>query len=215
MRIKKKYVTGVTDTIMEQIVADFFADKPTKHLAKGEVLIFADGTVPDVFYLKSGMVGQYAINEAGGKVMLTVFKAGSFFPMSAALNAVPNQYFFEALEACDVHSATPEQATTFLQEHPDVALDLLKRVYRGTDGLLAKLAELMGGNAYHRLKNELTILAKRFGHEQPDGRIRIRITEQELAELTGLARETVSKTLSKLSKDGFVETGHGALNVIL
>lgn len=133
---------------MQQVVAKFFATKPQEQFAKGDILISADNTVPDVLYIESGSVQQYTNKDDGGKVVLMPFKAGAFFPMSAALNSVPNsKYYFEALEPCVVRRATPAQAVEFLQAHPDVTLDLLQRVYRGTDGLLAKLADLMGAKA--------------------------------------------------------------------
>lgn len=200
---------------MQHKIRDFFAQVPTQHFTKGELLIFADGAIPDVFFLEIGSVTQYAISENGSKTILTIFKPGSFFPMSAALNHTPNQYFFEAQEACTIRRLPAAHAVAFLESHPDITLDLLKRVYKGTDGLLAKLADLMGNDAYHRVKTELTILSRRFGSPQEDGSFMVKVTEQELAQMTGLARETISKTLTKLSKEGFVRLERGQLSVHL
>lgn len=186
-------------------VKAFFTNYPIRAVDKGQVLIFADDTVPPVYYLLEGQVAQYAIAENGNKVVVNIFKPGAFFPMSAALNKVPNTlHFFEATQNSVVYEAPASDAVAFLEGHPDVTLDLLKRVYRGTDGLLRKLTELMSGTAQERLLAELSIVKQRFGSPQKNGDTQLAITESRLAEQTGLARETVSKELGKLEKRGVV-----------
>ncbi len=178
------------------------------------MVIFADDTIPDVFYIEKGTVAQRTISDNGTTITLNIFKPGAFFPMSAALNQQPNSYFFEAQEACEVHKTPAQDAVTFLESNPDVMLDLLKRVYRGTDGLLARLTELMAGNAEDRIMTELRIAALRFGSLQPSGNIIIKITEHQLAEQTGLARETVSKAISRLNAAKRISTVRGKITLL-
>lgn len=199
---------------IKQVITNFFTRYPRKTYDKGEVVIFADNTVPPVFFVEEGVVMQCTISDSGNKLTLNMYKPGTFFPMSAALNETPNTYFFEAVEHCVVRQAPSKDAAAFLEDNPAVALDLLKRVYRGTDGLLARLAELMAGDAAGRIYNELVIASRRFGTPQENGDVTVRITENQLAQQTGLARETVSKELSKFKKAGQVtlERGHITLH---
>jgi len=197
---------------VQSTIKNFFTKCPALTVAKGEMLIFADDTVPPVYYLQSGQVAQYAIAENGNKVVVNIFKPGAFFPMSAALNETPNTtHFFEASDDSVVHKVPAQDAVSFLKNNPDVTLDLLKRVYRGTDGLLRKLAELMSGTAQERLLAELSIAEQRFGIQQADGTARINVTERQLAQQTGLARETVSKELGKLEKQGILTLKRGVI----
>jgi CRP-like cAMP-binding protein len=189
----------------------FFEPYPVKTYQPGELVVFADKTVPPVSYLLEGRVGQYDISENGTKVMLTIFKPGAFFPMSCAVNNTPNKYFFEALETVKVRQAPAEEAADFVRHEPDVLFNLLQRLYRGTDGLLGRMSLLMSGSAEDRLLFELMMSAERFGERQPDGSSLIKITEQQLASQTGLARETVSRELQKLIEKGIVENSRGAI----
>jgi CRP-like cAMP-binding protein len=50
----------------------------------------------------------------------------------------------------------------------------------------------------------LRIAAARFGTPQPDGRSLVALTETQLAQQTGLARETVSRELKVLKQAGIV-----------
>jgi CRP-like cAMP-binding protein len=56
-----------------------------------------------------------------------------------------------------------------------------------------------------RLRSRLTDLAQRFGAPVPGGvRIGIRLSQEELAELTGSARESVNRALRSMQRDGQV-----------
>ena len=91
--------------------------------------------------------------------------------------------------------------------------DLLQRTYIGTDGVLERLLEMMQGDAESRVLREIDIVKKRFGFELLDEgahQLLKKIPEMELAERTGLARETVSRAIKKLKASGKlrVQKGH-------
>ena len=191
-------------------VKDFFAQYPLKKFGKGELIVFGDNNVPPVTYLVSGKVSQYDISEEGHKLVLTIYKPGAFFPMAHAVNNTPNRYFFEALEPVEVRQAPAADAAAFVREHPDVLFDLLQRLYRGMDGLLGRLAQLMAGTAQGLLLHELSIMQQRFGERRDNGTF-VKATAAELAAQTGLARETVSRELQKCTAKGMLEVVKGGI----
>lgn len=82
--------------------------------------------------------------------------------------------------------------------------DLLSRVYRGTDGLLGRMAHLMASSAKRRLMYELLVSARRFGTQAADGSCTVPANEKELGARAGLTRETVSREMAKLKKENLV-----------
>lgn len=192
-------------------VPHFFTAFPLREFHKRELLIRPGEPLPGVFYLVEGRVSEYDVTPTGSEVVVNVFKPGAFFPMSAALNNTPNDYFFEASTKVKVHVAPPGSAAQFLQDNPDVTLDLLKRVYRGVDGVLRRMAHLMGGDAKSRLLFELLNAAHRFGEPQPDGSIYLGLREGDLARHSGLARETVNRNIQELKTAGLLEVGQGVI----
>lgn len=181
-------------------VDNFFKPYKKQHYDKGYILIYAGHEPPGVFQLLSGQVREYDITEQGDEVVVNVFKPPAFFPMSWAINNTANQYFFEAASPIAVRRAPADESVEFLKTNPDVMFNLLSRLYSGTDGLLRRMAHLMGGNAESRLIFELVIQCQRFGKLQPDGSYFIKLSESELAKRAGLSRETVSRQLTKVSK---------------
>lgn len=189
---------------MNKIITDkltsFFENFPVIKYKKGEAIIWPHESPKGVIFLLEGNVGQYAITDDGQKIILNIFKPGAFFPMSHVINESKNKYFFEALSDIKCRIAPPGTVLDFLRDNPDVMLDLLSRVYRGTDGLLKRIAELTAGSAKSRLGLELIISCLRFGHQNDNGSYTLRVKTTELADRTGMARETISRELRELER---------------
>lgn len=194
-------------------VDDFFKNYPAKNIEKNQILIHAGDTPSHIIYLESGRIQQYDISSKGEVVVVNIFTKGAFFPMSMAINQTKNQYFFETLTDVTVRKAPNEEVVAFVRENKQVAFDLLSRVYRGLDGLIRRMAHLMGGSAKSRLLFELLIECKRFGQEKSDGSITVRVSETELASRTGMTRETVSRQIHDLKREGLVSVSRGTLTV--
>lgn len=181
---------------------DFFNQFKLQKYKKGELLIRADEDPLGIFYLKEGLVREYVITEKGEELVINVFKANSFFPMSWAINGTKNDYFFEAMNPVEAWRAPREDVITFIKNNPDILYDLVSRVFKGVDGVLARMIYLMSANARTRLIAELIIYAKRFAKKE--NRIELMISEREVATFTGMTRETVSREMRKLKEEGFI-----------
>jgi len=186
----------------------FSSYKPTTFTKGAQLLHARSALPPPITYLVEGLVVEYAISESGTKTIINTYKPGSFFPSSAAVNHTPNRYHFEAGAQSVVRQAPADSVREFLLANPDVTYELLQRLYRGLDGLTGRLEMLLGANASSRLLYELTVQAERFGISSDNG-IVVTITESELAEHTGLARETVSRELKKLKDNKILSVSRG------
>ena len=131
------------DKSVKNIVDNFFRQFKFYRYKKGEILIRVDDDPSGIFYLKSGIVKEYAISKKGEELVVNLFKESAFFPMSFAINKTPNRYFFEAVTPLDVYKAPKEKVVAFIKENPQVLYDLLSRVFKGTDGLLTRMTYLM------------------------------------------------------------------------
>lgn len=186
-----------------------------KKYAKGKILTFANHEPEGVSFLISGLVEQYDITPEGNKLTVNVFKPPAFFPMSWAINKTSNPYFFAALTDIKIKQADADEMVAFLQANPDVMFDLLSRVYKGTDALLRRLVLAASGIAANRLVFELLIESYRFGVADSDGTVTIKVKQSVLAARSGLARETVSRELHKLEKEGGITISNKDITLII
>ena len=185
------------DEQISKRVETFFSSFKPQKFKKGEILIRADEDPTGIYFLREGLVKEYVISQKGEEVVVNIFKPNSYFPMSWAFSKTPNSYYFEAISDVVTWKAPVEKVLSFLQKEPTIVFDLLKRVYRGTDGLITRMTYLMAGSAYTRLISELLIQVKRFG-ENRDDQVQLHISEKDLAAYSGMTRETVSRELKLL-----------------
>ncbi|HEX8932302.1 MAG TPA: Crp/Fnr family transcriptional regulator [Patescibacteria group bacterium] len=189
----------------------FFCQFKLQKYNKGEVLLRSDEIPTGVFYLKTGLVKMYFLNKKGDELIINIFKGGSFFPMSWAINNTNNYFYFEAASDAEVWKAPKDRTIEFLSNNSEVMFDLLSRIYRGTDnGFYFRMVYLMSGGAYERLIIELLIDARRFGIEDK-GQIVLKISEKDLSSQTGLTRETVSRGLKKLKVKTLITFAKGKI----
>lgn len=193
------------DEVIEKKIGDFFGSFAPRSYPKGQILILNGDEVSHVYHLIKGTVKEYDITYRGEEITLNVFKPPSFFPMSLAINKMPSPYIYEAESPVELHRVPASEVLAFINANPDVMLDLLSRVYKGTDGLIGRLAQLMAGSARSRLIYEIIVECDRFGEKQPDGSVILVANESELASRAGLSRETVSREMHGLKDEGLVQ----------
>lgn len=179
----------------------FFTQYQILTFKKGAIIIRAEDKPPGVFYVKTGYIKLYFLIAEGREIILNIFKPESFFPMTWALADIPNSYYFQSMTEVTVYRAPKEKVVEFITKNPEVLLDLTTRILVGLGGLLTDIGYFFSGNAYRRVLAAITLSAKRFGQKNKKGVvITLPLTHQDIANLSGLTRETVSVEMAKLGK---------------
>lgn len=184
----------------------FYKQFTTRNYKKGEMLIRADDDPQGIFCLTKGYVRQYTISRTGFELSLHILKPISYFPMVWAINGTPNVYFFEALTPVEVGRASREQVVNFIKDKPIVIFELMSELLEDYAETLTRVEHLVFSDAYRRVISILLYIAKHFGEKHNGGIIvRHRFTQQDIATLVGVARETASNEMIKLERKGLVK----------
>lgn len=185
-------------------VSLFFSQFPAKSYKKGDILIEADGEPQGIFYLRKGTVKQFALSSEGEEQLITVYKPGTFFPMMWAINHVQNRYFFEARSNVEVNIGSKQKSIAFIKAEPDVMYDLLARMYKGVEGLMSRVENLLFNTARHKIIHAILNNTERFGKAK-NHLINLKLTHKEIVSFTGLTKETVSREIKKLEQEGLIQ----------
>ena len=207
------YSRGMDDDIQKK-VHSFFSAYPKRTYPKDQIVIFSGESPEKIFYMLSGKISQYDVSYRGDEVVVNIYKAPAFFPMAWAINHTANQYFYKAEEVSRVYVAPPEDVIEFVQANPDVMYNLLSRLYKGIDGVLARTVHLMSSSARERVMYELLMELRRFGRQVNDNIYILGINETDLAAYAGLARETISREVKHLKDKGLVDIRDGHIVVL-
>ncbi len=183
----------------------FYKQFVIRNYKKGETLIRADDNPQGIFCLTKGYVRQYTISKAGLELTLHILKPISYFPMVWAINGTPNVYYFEALTPIEVGRAPRDQVVNFIKDKPTIIFELMSELLEDYAESLTRVEHLVFSDAYRRVISVLLYIAKHFGEAGKKGTvIHHRFTQQDIATLVGVARETASNELVKLERKGLV-----------
>lgn len=185
---------------------DFYDQFKLRHYKKNETLIRADDDPQGIFYLKEGYIRQYSISKTGVELTLHILKPPAFFPMVWAINGTPNIYYFEALTPVEVGRAPREDVVRFIKDKPDIIFELMSELLEDYAETLNRIENLVFSDARRRVISVLLYIAKHFGEKSSEGTIvHHRFTQQDVATLVGVARETASSEMVKLEKQELIK----------
>jgi len=113
--------------------------------------------------------------------------------------------FFEALTPVEVGRAPREQVVNFIRDKPSIIFELMSELLEDYAETLTRVEHLVFSDAYRRVISVLLYIAKHFGKVDGQGIIvNHRFTQQDIATLVGIARETASNELAKLEKKNLI-----------
>lgn len=180
---------------------EFITTYPSATFEKGQTLLLKD-TIPQyVYIIESGLVKSYTITAAGDERLLSINSKGEDLPVGYALGLVDQApCFYEAYTKCTVR-LVPREAY-MLHLHTSIA-SLQRQYTRLTILLLAMLSRISAleqPRAGDKIASTLMYMADQVGVRlRPQKtQLRLEITQQEIANLLGLTRETTSIELKKL-----------------
>lgn len=185
---------------------NFFSGFKNISFKKGEAILRADNEPHGVLYLKKGYVRLYSLSKDAQELTLIIFKPEDFFPMMWAINATPNTYYLEAMTAVEIYQAPREQFLNFIKNNSEVLFAITSRILTRLGGVLSRMEYAIFGNARNKVAAIILICAERFGtYDKENIIIQVPLTHQDIANLIGVARETVSIEMEKLQKKGLIE----------
>jgi CRP/FNR family transcriptional regulator len=170
------------------------------------VTIFREGESAESLYvLKKGMVRLISLSGQGRETILHILKPDEVF---GELLLSEEKRLFTAIATEDslVTIISQESFVELLSAVPTVALNFIRLLSKRLATVERGLAEFSHTWSYHRLARVLLQLSEKYGQEVPSGTlINVRLTHEDLANLIGTSRETVTTQLSKFTRMGLLK----------
>jgi CRP-like cAMP-binding protein len=173
------------------------------------VIVFEDDPGDALFVVAEGQVKVVLIGEDGREVILAVLGPGDFFGELALIDDEPRSAHVIAMEDARLLVLRRQDFQRTLEEHPRIALGLLRTLSRRLRRADDKIGALVLLDVYGRVARVLLELAA----EARDGTITRRLTHATLAQMIGSSRETVSRTMRELAEHGLIEVTRRGIRV--
>jgi CRP/FNR family cyclic AMP-dependent transcriptional regulator len=193
----------------DDILKNFCAKYPVRHFKKDRPL-FYQGEVPQTaFFIKSGVVKVYNITTAGEEKIVSYESEGSLVPSGWLFSKSPAAlFYYDSFTDSQLYSIPKRDLISFVNSNHAAATTLLDHYASMYTAAIMHLHALEQSRARDKLLHIFQYLALRFGKPLSGTtyRIELRLTHQDIANLIGITRETVTAEISKLSKSGTVKS---------
>ena len=179
---------------------------PTKTFQK-DAIIYEPGMQPRyVYFIQSGEVRMVTISDDGKEFIQGVFKAGQYFGEPALLIDKPYLAFTIVNKVSRIIQVNRQDFFALIENEPDFSMSLIKTLSRRLFYKSMMLEELANEKAEHRLLTIINYLLPDVVVGAP-----LKVTRQELADMTGLRVETVIRGVKLLSKKGLISLSRGKI----
>jgi CRP-like cAMP-binding protein len=147
------------------------------------------------------------VTRDGKELTLAYRTAGDFFGESALLEGGPREEMVEAMEVTATVEVERSALDKLLQTNASVTYQFLRAMINRRRELETKVEQLVFKDVGSKLAELLLHLGSEHGLEHKRGLVLgLKITHQEMANLIGSTRETVSLTLSHFKRNGLIQT---------
>ena len=177
-----------------------------RHFKRGEQLFGEGDPCVGLFLVASGKIRIFKLSAAGREQVLAVEGPGSSFAELPVFDGGNYPAAASASEDAEVLFVSRQDFQNFCREHPEVALKVIAVVGSRLRRLVGIIEDLSFTTVRQRLIGLILRLAQASGSPTKEGvRVELTMSHQDLAAELGTVRELVSRNLSRLQAEGFLD----------
>lgn len=177
----------------------------TRSYNKGQMILLEDAAGETFFVMTSGSVKVTRLSDDGREVILAILGEGDFFGEMSLLDGEGRSANIVSIDDSEVLTLTRADFLEILETFPKIAISFLEELARRLRKSDQQIESLSLADADKRIGMVLVRLAEELGTiKQGNVTIRNFPYQQDIANMAGTSRETVSRTLSVLEGNGYM-----------
>ncbi len=180
--------------------------------SKGQMILMEESSGETFFVLGKGAVKVTRMSDDGREVILAMLGEGDFFGEMSLLDGEGRSANIVAIEDSEALTIKRSEFLAILENYPKIAINLLEELTSRLRRSDQQIESLSLSDAEQRISITLIRLAEELGTIK-SGAVTIRNLpyQQDIANMAGTSRETVSRTLKLLMEKGFLKRDGKAL----
>ena len=199
---KIPFLEGLTTEQYRELVPEV----EVRELQRRQIVYLPGDPGEHVFFIQGGRIKCSKVSRDGKELTLTYVTAGEFFGELCVLDGQPREEMAEAMKN-SILTVLPRAAIReMLQTQPRIAFRFIKVIGDRRRSMETKIEHLVFRDVHAKMAALLLELGEEYGKETEDGlTIDQKITHQEMANLIGSTRETISLTLAAFKRKDLIE----------
>lgn len=169
-----------------------------------------------VNFVLSGRVKIYNLSACGKEIIYRFCTPNSFFGVAEIFGGEEREVFAGAMEDTEVMGTDKQYFESLILRNPSLTLTVMRILGNRVRQAHKAIQSFVFCDVRTRLAQLLIKLAQINGVENPDGTItlRNRFTHQEMANMIGAIRQTVSENINHFKRSGYIRVAGERITLI-
>jgi CRP-like cAMP-binding protein len=181
----------------------------TRQMPKGSIVFFQSDPAEALFLVRSGCIAIFLNSADGRELVINEARAGDYFGELSILTGLPRSASAAARENSELLMVPAAAFSRLLEDEPQVVQHLLKM----TALRLTASTEREGALAFLDAAGRIVRYLLQLDLENSERGYMI-LSQEELAQRTGLTRQTVANILGRWRRAGWLLTGRGRIMLL-
>ncbi len=169
--------------------------------------VFAEGDPGEGFhFIRSGKVKVFKSSEDGKEHILNILGPGDVFAEVLLFNEAPYPASATAIEDSVIGVIRNRDLEAMLVDYPKIAVRIIRVMSKKLQYIQSRIKLLALSDSQAKVAQALDYLTERYGRQTERGwEVALEINRQDLANMAGTTRETVSRVFRTLKDDGVID----------
>jgi len=168
-----------------------------------DAMVVEEGLQGDYMYvIQDGRVKVTKASEDGREKIMDLFDSGDFFGEMALLDRLPRSASVSTLEPSTLLALSRRDFLAMLRESPDLALSVIQELTHR----VRETGDQASSISFQKVQERTRGLFERLARDDAgDGkRMTPALTHQQIADMIGTSRETVTRAVKRLKQEGWL-----------
>lgn len=203
------YINPMEKSMQDKRLRDLLERESSARVFPAGKMIYFQGDQADCFYyLKSGAVKVFLSSENGTEKIVAVPKEGSVFGEAAFFDGLPRVSSAAAVKQSKIITVGRDQLLGYFKQYPELAMDMMRHLSRTVRMLSSQLDHM----AFLQADRQIASLLLQMRSAGTGNNALCR--HEEIAQLVGVSRVTVSKILKRFVSEGWIRTRYRAVEIL-
>ncbi len=177
-----------------------------KKFKKNEVILHEENTSEYMYIILDGEAKVVQVTGEGKGIIVTIHRTGDFFGELSLIDGKTAPATVTAVKDSVTAIISKRDFYTLIFSQQKVLENLLNILSSRLREAWKRIQLLNFNNAAQRVKMLLLMLSETYGKKTPRGTVlTIKLIHQDIADMTGLTRETVTRVLDRWRKTGEIQ----------
>jgi CRP-like cAMP-binding protein len=182
-----------------------------KRFPKNQIICYQGDTLSAIHLIKDGFVKAYTILDSGDTRTMFILGPGDIFPIAFSLTQnwqdYQLRYFYQTLTDTKLGLLERDQFRQIIDNKPEMTNAYINYMGASNDAIMNQLEVMKNKTAKNKISLLLPYLVSKLGQQiRPNTyKLNLKLSHQEVADLSGITRETTTALLKELEKEGVIK----------